>query len=277
MPVPAWICDLGRVPYDETADLQRRLRAAREAELIPDTLLVLEHDPVITAGPRTQPHEVAYALSTDVPVVATERGGGATYHGPGQVVIYPVFALRDHGEDIRRFVRGLESSLIDTLADFGVPATRREGLPGVWTPTDDPATIAADGLAKIASIGLRVVRWVTYHGIALNVDCDLAPFGWFTPCGLPDVVMTSVAERRAELGADAVAPDGGAVPDVTSAAVRDHLVATIARTFNLDTQPVDAAEVRDIAAGMPEPEGPTPRDVVTPARRAVDGREVVEA
>ena len=269
MPVPAWICDLGRVPYAETADLQRRLRAAREAELLPDTLLVLEHDPVITAGPRTQPHEVAHALTTDVPVVPTERGGGATYHGPGQVVIYPIFALRDHGEDIRRFVRGLEQALIDTLAAAGVEGTRREGLPGVWTPIpDDPRTAASDGLAKIASIGLRVVHWVTYHGIALNVDCDLAPFGWFTPCGLPDVTMTSVAERRAAAGTTG---DAG-LPAATAAAVQPLLVEAIARTFGLDTQQADVAEVRAIAASMPEPDGPEPRDpfATTGERRAID-------
>src|SRR6187397_882126 len=114
MPLPSWICDLGRAEYTATATLQRSLRAAREADEIPDTLLVVEHDPVITTGHRTEPAEIALALTRDVPVVPTERGGKATYHGPGQVVCYPVFDLNQHGSDIRRFVRTLEQALIDT-------------------------------------------------------------------------------------------------------------------------------------------------------------------
>ncbi|MBC7645231.1 MAG: lipoyl(octanoyl) transferase LipB [Thermoleophilia bacterium] len=182
MPVPAWVCDLGRAEYVSTARLQRSLRAAREAGALPDTLLLVEHEAVITTGSRTEPHEVAYALTTDVPVVPTDRGGKATWHGPGQIVAYPVLDLKRHGNDVRAFVRALEQGIIDTLIEFGVEADRRDGYPGVWVED-----------RKIASVGARVTKWITFHGIALNVDCDLSPFTWFTPCGIPDVEMTSIA------------------------------------------------------------------------------------
>src|SRR5690606_11014292 len=126
----------------------------------------------------------AFARTRGVPVVPTERGGKATYHGPGQLVAYPIFDLRDHGQDVRAFVRGLEQALIDVLHEYDVPGDRRDEYPGVWV---------AD--RKIASIGLRVTHWVSLHGLALNVDCDLAPFEWFTPCGIPDVAMTSLARE----------------------------------------------------------------------------------
>lgn len=218
---PALITDLGRAAYEPTSELQRSLREARERGAIPDTILVLEHDPVITTGYRTEPHEVAHALTTDVPVVATERGGKATYHGPGQVVVYPILDLREHGEDLRAFVRTLEQALIDTLGAHGLAAARRDGYPGVWV--DD---------RKIASIGIRVTKWVSFHGIALNVDCDLAPFGWFTPCGIPEVTMTSM---HAELGTACPTIDG----------VRAQLVDNVARLFGLDADVVGETQLRE--------------------------------
>lgn len=227
MPLPAWICDLGQVEYVATVELQRAIRDAREASAIPDTLLVLQHDPVITTGHRTEPHEVAYALTTDVPVVPTERGGKATYHGPGQIVAYPVFDLTQHGQDIKAFVRKLEQVLIETLAGVGIDADRREGYPGVWV----------NG-RKIASIGVRVTRWVSFHGIALNVDCDLAPFGWFTPCGIPDVQMTSIA---AELGESA--------PSLSL--VQKLLTAEFGEVFQLELQQVDASQLPRASAQRP--------------------------
>src|SRR3954471_3917175 len=150
MPVPGWICRLGTVDYLSTARLQRSLRAAREAGDIPDTLLVLQHEPVISTGHRTATHEVAFALTTDIPVVPTERGGKATYHGPGQIVAYPILDLHRHGQDVRAYVRALEQALIDTLAEIDLVAGRRDGLPGVWV-----------GERKIASIGVRLTRWVS--------------------------------------------------------------------------------------------------------------------
>lgn len=231
MPHPAWICDLGRAEYEPTAALQRRLRAAREAGDLPDTLLALEHDPVITTGHRTEPHEVAYARTTDVPVVPTERGGKATYHGPGQLVAYPIFDLSAHGSDVKAFVRALEQALIDTIAAFGLPTTRRDGYPGVWV-----ADRAREPARKVASIGIRVTRWVSFHGVALNVDCDIAPFGWFTPCGIPDVIMTSM---QRELGADAC-------PSLS--AVRQQLVVQVACHFGLAPTYIDAALLHQLAA-----------------------------
>lgn len=230
MPLPAWICDLGVVDYATTARLQRSLRAAREAGEIPDTLLVLEHEPVITTGYRTEPHEVAYARTLPLPVVPTERGGKATYHGPGQIVIYPVMDLRDHGQDIRAFVRSLEQALIETLGAYAVAADRKPDYPGVWVAE-----------RKIASIGIRVTRWTSFHGIALNVSCDLAPFGWFTPCGIQGVTMTSMD----------VELDGGAP---RMAHVRETLVGAVCTQFGLSARPVDRDDVDMAAARFPVPD-----------------------
>lgn len=227
MPRPAWICDLGLVAYEPTARLQRSLRAAREAGDIPDTVLVLEHEPVITTGHRTEPHEVALALASNIPVVPTERGGKATYHGPGQVVAYPILDLRRHGQDVKAYVCALEQALIDTLAEFDITAARRAGYPGVWA-----------GDAKIASIGVRVTRWVAYHGIALNVDCDLAPFSSFTPCGIDDVRMTSMKQLLGER-----AP---ALPEV-----RDRLVAQLEAALGLTFGPVPAIRLAHLAEQHP--------------------------
>lgn len=220
-----WITDLGTVAYEPTVELQRRLRTARERGVVPDTLLVLEHEPVITTGHRTESHEVAYALTKGMPVVPTERGGKATYHGPGQVVVYPVFDLTLRGSDVKAFVCALERALIRALAQLGIEAGRREGYPGVWV-----------GQRKIGSIGIRVTKWVSYHGIALNVNCDLEPFGWFTPCGLPDVQMTSVARELAG--------------EADLARARALLVSSLVQEFGSgrDVQQVDDMRVRKVAA-----------------------------
>jgi lipoyl(octanoyl) transferase len=174
--------------------------------------------------------------------VPTERGGKATYHGPGQIVIYPIFDLRDHGQDVRAFVRKLEQAIIDVLHDFDVPGDRRSEYPGVWV---------AD--RKIASIGLRVTKWVSFHGIALNVDCDLKPFQLFTPCGLADVAMTSIAN---ELG-PAQCP--------RYRAVQARLVERLASAFALRTETVSPDELRNMVAGYrvdePELALPTPNAV----------------
>jgi lipoyl(octanoyl) transferase len=229
MRTPAWISELGTVEYGAAASLQRSLRAAREAGDMPDTLLVLEHEPVITVGHRTEPQEIASALASAVPVVATERGGKATYHGPGQIVVYPILDLARHGSDLRAYVRALEQSIIDTLEEVGVVAERRCEYPGVWT---------AGASAKIASIGVRVTKWISFHGIALNVSCDLTPFTWFTPCGIGDVRMTSVEQ---ELGA--VAPG--------VAEVRGLLVAHLQRQLGLECGTVPAARLVKIAERHP--------------------------
>ena len=191
------VVDLGVRPYLEVLELQRDLcRRKVSGELDADLLLLVEHEPVITLGrglrPGSLPFPPAALERRGIAVVDVERGGDVTYHGPGQLVGYPVLDLRRHREDLHWYLRRLEESLILALGSLGVPAARNAGLTGVWT-----------GGRKIASIGIHVKQWVTYHGFALNVTTDLSYFDLIVPCGIPGVVMTSVAR---ELGrADDVA------------------------------------------------------------------------
>jgi len=164
--------------------LQDRLVAERRAGTIPDQLLLLEHDPVYTIGRTPDQTSLRGAMHLPHPVVQTNRGGQATYHGPGQLVGYPILDLRNYGQDLHRYLRGLEEMLIRVCAEFGVLARRREGLTGTWV---------AD--RKIASIGVGVRHWISMHGFALNVCGDLAPFGEITPCGIAGVAMTSLQEE----------------------------------------------------------------------------------
>ncbi|MDP9231349.1 MAG: lipoyl(octanoyl) transferase LipB, partial [Actinomycetota bacterium] len=152
--------------------MQRALAGAVSQGTIPDTVLLLEHPPVITLGRRAEEGELHVPDGAEVEIVETDRGGKSTYHGPGQLVCYPILDLRRHGQDVKRYCRDLEEALIRTLAPLGVEATRIEGLTGIWV--DGPPR-------KIASIGIHVSRWVTTHGYALNVDLDPAPFtDWIT-------------------------------------------------------------------------------------------------
>jgi lipoyl(octanoyl) transferase len=191
---------LGRVPYLDGLELQKRLAAQRADGLIVDRLLLLEHPAVLTLGRSSDPAHIladeATLAARGIDVVRVERGGEVTYHGPGQLVAYPIIALSDRGLMIRPLVRALEAALVATCAALGVQAARRDGHPGCWC---DP-----DGLdpRKIGALGLRVERGVTYHGIALNVTVDLADFDLIDPCGMPGVSSTSVARERGELGAD---------------------------------------------------------------------------
>jgi lipoyl(octanoyl) transferase len=186
----------GTVPYEEAWERQRELHAARVAGTGPDTLLLLEHPSVYTAGKRTEPHE---RPQDGTPVVDVDRGGKITWHGPGQLVGYPIVALPDP-VDVVAYVRRLESALIEVCAGFGVDAGRVEGRSGVWLPADAPG---ADSRwrpeRKIAAIGIRVARGVTMHGFALNCDPDLGAFGAIVPCGIADAGVTSLS---AELGRD---------------------------------------------------------------------------
>ena len=177
----------GLTSYADGLALQRELAAARSQEAIPDVLVLLEHEPVVTLGTATDaaaelPDRAALE-ARGIEVVEAGRGGRATYHGPGQLVAYPIFDLTRHGRDLRAYVERLERGLIEALADLGVTASVRSGSEhvGVWVEE-----------RKIASIGIHVRRWITTHGFALNVSCDLEPFSLFTPCGLPGVEVTSV-------------------------------------------------------------------------------------
>jgi lipoyl(octanoyl) transferase len=190
---------LGLVPYREAWELQRSVAAGVLDGSLPDTVLFLEHPPVVTLGRRTDEGELHVPEDAGVELVETDRGGKSTFHGPGQLVCYPILDLRRHGKDVKRYVRDLEDALIRTLAAFDLQGERIETLTGVWL-TRPPR--------KIASIGVHISRWVTTHGYALNVDLDPAPFTqWITACGLEDAQFTTMArELGRELSVDEVRP-----------------------------------------------------------------------
>ena len=215
------VVQLGLVPYEEALDLQRAVASAVAAGGLPDTVLFLQHPPVITLGRRTEPGELHVPPDADVEIVETNRGGKSTFHGPGQLVCYPIFDLRRHGQDVRKYCRDLEEALIGMLGAFDLDATRIEGLTGIWLSPPP---------RKIASIGVHISRWVTTHGLALNVDLDPEPFTqWITACGLDGVAFTTMArELDRPLGVDGV---------------RATAAASIAEVFRLELEPLPAAEL----------------------------------
>ena len=181
----ARLLDLGIREYGEVWALQKELLGARQRDEIPDTLVFVEHPHVITLGRGT--HRENLLAVDGIPTFEIERGGDVTYHGPGQLVGYPIFMLREDERDLRQYLRNLEESLIRGIAPFGVAGTRNPGWTGVWT--DDAAT---GEKRKLASIGVAVKRWVTMHGFALNVSTDLSRFTAINPCGLEANVMGSL-------------------------------------------------------------------------------------
>jgi lipoyl(octanoyl) transferase len=204
----AYLLSLGLVPYAEALELQRSLAGAVSQGAIPETVILLEHPPVVTLGRRTElDREVHVPAGAAVEIAETDRGGKSTFHGPGQLVCYPILDLKRHGKDVRKYVRDLEEALIRTLAAFELQGDRIEGLTGVWMPPQ-----GGRGPRKIASIGVRVTRWVTTHGYALNVDLDAAPFTeWITACGLEDAAFTTMtSELGRPLGVDDVKPAAAA-------------------------------------------------------------------
>jgi lipoyl(octanoyl) transferase len=211
-PAPLRVRWLGRVAYGDAWDLQHRVAAARADDRLGDQLILLEHDPVLTLGRHADASHVrapdADLDARGIAVVRVERGGEVTYHGPGQLVAYPIVRLVDRGLLLRPYVRALEAAMIATCAAAGVAAGRRDGHPGCWCDADGPAP------RKIGALGVRVERGVTYHGIALNVDTDLRDFALIDPCGMPDVVSTSIA---AEAGRPGEAPDTVAVARAAAA------------------------------------------------------------
>jgi lipoate-protein ligase B len=182
-----WTCNLGTVEYREAVAIQERLRDRVQAGELPDLLLLLEHPPVYTLGRRSEPGELP--VGGDIDVVETERGGKLTYHGPGQLVGYPIM----HVPNVREFVATMERALVDAIGEAGVPAGTRAGreFTGVWVED-----------RKIASIGIHVSRRVSMHGFAVNVDNDLSPFTSVVACGLPGVRMTSLREEGSPEGID---------------------------------------------------------------------------
>jgi lipoyl(octanoyl) transferase len=183
-----WVCHLGTVEYREALSLQERVRGARQAGALPDTMLLLEHWPVYTRGRRSGPGELPmgedWYRMQGIDIVDVNRGGKVTYHGPGQLVGYPILQV----DDVVAYVRTLERALVAALAEEGIEARARPGdgpdYTGVWV-----------GERKIASIGVHVARGVTTHGFAVNVENDLQPFSWVVPCGLDGVSMTSVIKE----------------------------------------------------------------------------------
>ena|SRR5579871_2192966 len=200
--------DLGRLGYAEAFELQRQFVDKRKRGDIPDQLLMVEHPPVITMGRNAHAENVladAELLSrAGIEFHHTDRGGDVTYHGPGQVVGYPIFDLREWKRDVVAYVRGIEEVLIGALSQFDIRSRRLEGATGVWVSTPG-------GLAKIAAIGVHISRWVTSHGFALNVDTDLSYFRYIVPCGLTKPVTSMRA--------------------VGSAATREQVVAALADSF----------------------------------------------
>ena len=178
---------LGRVGYQEALDLQADLVERRRRGEIGDTLLLLEHPPVITLGVKTRSNRTniiasdAQLAGEGVAVFETGRGGDVTYHGPGQLVGYPIFDLNPHRRDVHRYVRDIEQALIDAVAAFGVTASRADGLTGIWVEND-----------KLAAIGVRISRWITSHGFALNVGTNLSHFDLIVPCGIQGRGVTSL-------------------------------------------------------------------------------------
>ena len=182
-----WVAQLGTIPYREGVALQETLRERRQAGEIPDLLLVLEHPPVYTKGKRTEPADLPmgedWYRAQGIDVCGTDRGGRVTYHGPGQLVAYPIMGV----ERVAEFVHTMEGAIVAALADEGIEAEpRATPFTGVWV-----------GDSKIASIGVRVSGGVTTHGLAVNVDNDLQPFEWIVPCGIDHVRVTSVSKETA--------------------------------------------------------------------------------
>ncbi|HET7486263.1 MAG TPA: lipoyl(octanoyl) transferase LipB [Solirubrobacterales bacterium] len=208
----------GTVPYEEACVAQRWLRSARQEQAIPDVLLLLEHPPVYSRGRRSTEEELPMARewyeAQGIEVRDTDRGGRVTYHGPGQVVAYPIVDLQPYGDDVHEYVRRLEQVAIGALGEHGVSATTIEGLTGVWTEGEPPPASrradtssqtrhigpsAGENARKIGSIGVHVSRGVTTHGLAVNVNNDLQPFEWVVPCGIEGCQVTSLSR---ELGAE---------------------------------------------------------------------------
>jgi lipoyl(octanoyl) transferase len=216
----AYLLDLGSVPYREAWDLQRALAGAVSQGAIPETVIFLEHPPVVTLGRRTDTKELHVPEGAAVDIVETDRGGKSTFHGPGQLVCYPILDLRRHGKDVKKYVRDLEEALIRTLAAFDLAGARFEGLTGVWLHPPP---------RKIASIGVHISRWITTHGYALNVDLDPAPFtDWITACGLEDAAFTTIAREL----------DRPVTVDEVRSSARD----AIADVFELELEPLPADE-----------------------------------
>jgi lipoyl(octanoyl) transferase len=230
---------LGRVEYEDGLKLQQRFLEARRADTATDSLLLLEHPPVLTLGRSAKGSNIVVPTARleqeGIDVFHTDRGGDVTYHGPGQLVGYPIFNLAPDRQDVRRYVRDVEESIIRALATFGLTAAREPRYPGVWL---DVGTARA---RKIAAIGVHISRWYTTHGFALNVRPNLSHFGLIVPCGISDAGVTSIEH---ELGASAPA-----MAEVEAAIER-----SFAEVFDAELL-VPAAPMRTISVAVASPDG----------------------
>lgn len=232
------ILRLGRVPYTEAHRLQRVLAERRHGgQVSDDLLLLLEHEPTITLGRGTRasslPEPAVVLASEGFTVTEVERGGDVTWHGPGQLVGYPILDLTGHRPDLHWYLRQVEGALIEALDTFGIAGTRRAGYTGVWTED-----------RKIASIGIHVRHWVTTHGFALNVVNDLAAFGRIVPCGIQDVEMTSVERELVRAGRPVA-------PGRLEGRVADAVAGAVARTFGLDPMESELARLLPEGTALP--------------------------
>ena len=224
-----WTVRLGQMDYVEALELQRTLARDRISGAIPqDILLLVEHPPVVTLGRATKEKHLVgspeFLQSKGVEVFEVERGGDVTFHGPGQLVGYPIIDLKRHRQDLHWYLRKIEEALINTLADYGIPGERNTAYTGVWTRGK-----------KIASIGVHARDWVTWHGFALNVTTDLSYFELIVPCGIDGVVMTSVAR---ELGLEQISMQD----------VRDRVTAKFAEAFDLTAVVTSRSTLLEIVA-----------------------------
>jgi lipoyl(octanoyl) transferase len=241
-----WVTRCGAVPYEEARQAQGRLAAARQADRIPDLLLLLEHPPVYTRGRRSQPAELPmgedWYRAQGIEVRDTDRGGAVTYHGPGQLVGYPIVSLKPYGDDVHAYVRRLERVMIEALGEHGVTAGPIEEMTGVWA-----------GERKIGSIGVHVSRGVTTHGFAINVNNDLQPFEWIVPCGIEGCRVTSLTR---ELGVE---------QDFTAFA--DTVAERFAAVYERERTSVEAGDLLERVAGIESLADPTPAAGVEAALR----------
>lgn len=243
---------LGRRRYGAIHELQRRLVEARQRGTIGDTILLLEHDPVVTLGRAAKPENVLLArealAARGVDLEATGRGGDVTFHGPGQLVGYPILDLSPDRRDVRRYVRSLAELMVRLARKYGVEAGEVDGLVGIWVDRERPDEWAgpawAREMAKLGAIGVRISRWITMHGFALNLRTDLGFFGLIVPCGIRDHGVTTLAELVSD------AP----TPRVAALAAKDELEATlelhIARVEDAEQQ----ADLDALLFGAPQPD-----------------------
>ena len=249
---PLLVSRLGTLPYAEALALQNEVRAARQRGDLPDMLLLLEHHPVYTRGRRTGPEELPmgeqwYGMQ-GIEIADTDRGGAVTYHGPGQLVAYPIVDLASWDDDVHAYVRRLEQVMTEALGDHGVPAQVFDGLTGVWTAGEPPVPVGSPGpqgtpvgpvsipgepgaqARKIGSIGIHVSKGVTTHGLAVNVANDLQPFEWVVPCGIEYVRMTSLSREH---GSEQSATEFG-----------ETVARRFAEVFELEAADADPADLR---------------------------------